>query len=100
MPHARFVLRFVIASSVVIVPILGLVRASYAGGCTSDEAEDTKWSPYKACSKQHDSDRQRCNALPDKDPARRALCWSSANERLGKCNASKGRTLDEPELRD
>jgi len=92
--------RFVLAGAIVIVPILGIVRASYAGGCTPDEAEESKWSKYKACSDQHESDRTKCNAMPDKDPARKSLCWSSANERLGKCNTSKGKTLNEPELKN
>jgi hypothetical protein len=56
------------------------------------------WSKYKACSDQHERDRSTCNSLPKDDKELRALCWTSAMERLKMCNNSKGKTLNQPRL--
>lgn len=76
--------------------IVGLVRDSYGGGCTP--SEETKWSKYKACSKQYDDDTKTCNDLPDTDKALKNRCHDSASQRLGKCDQSKGKVLDSPPL--
>lgn len=49
-----------------------------------------QWSKYPACSKQHEADRVACNKV--KDAQKRAVCWSSANERLAYCGKNGGKT--------
>lgn len=77
--------------------LVGLVRKSYGGGCTPSE-EETKWSKYKACSKQYEDDTKTCNDLPDTDKALKNRCHDSASQRLGRCDKSKGKELNAPPL--
>jgi hypothetical protein len=80
--------------------LVGLVRESYGGGCTPDpDNEDTKWSRYKACSKQHDDDRSACQNYPRTTRISEGnaghLPWSAC---LKTCNNSNGKTLNKPDL--
>ena len=94
--HRRHILHLAIGLIFSATMLIGVVRDSYAGGCSPDG--ETQWSKYKACTKQYDDDSAKCRALPEHDKELRANCWASASNRLGECNKSKGKVLDKPAL--
>lgn len=60
-----------------------LVAALYS---TSVSAQ---WSKYESCNRQHNADIAACNKV--KNSTKRAVCWSSANERLAYCTKNNGK---------
>lgn len=57
-----------------------------------------EWSQYPSCDAQYSRDSAVCRSLLESDKVSRQKCWSSAADRLAKCNSSKGKTLNSPTL--
>lgn len=69
------------------------VLCCFCSVCTAGQ-----WSQYPSCDSQYTKDTTACNSISASDKAKRQACWSSASDRLAKCNASKGVTLNSPTL--
>ena len=63
-----------------------------AAGSFASSALAGEWSDYAPCDNQYTQDSAVCRQSKSKN------CWSSASDRLAKCNATKGKTLGVPTL--
>jgi hypothetical protein len=91
MSNATFTCRKIL-NRAAVVAVAGTAVVGILLTGPSAHAANGEWSKYKSCDAQYDRDIAVCQR------ARTRACWASAAERLGKCDNSKGKTLNAPQL--